>query len=94
MAVNQQIMLLVVLPADLELVHTNHRFAEEGDHERIALFFEVKKWKGKFVNAEPHLCDDLAWFALDNLPQHMAPEVRYCLEQIANKIPYSSMNFM
>jgi 8-oxo-dGTP diphosphatase len=80
-------------PEDLRLVHTLHRKAEDGNHERIDLGFEVKKWRGTLVNAEPHKCDGLKWAASGDLPQNTIPLIRQILEEIARHEPYSDFNF-
>lgn len=79
--------------ADLQLVNTLHRKAEEGDHERIDLIFEVKKWHGTPKNAEPHKCSEIKWFAADNLPENTIPAVRFGLEIVAQGKPYADFNF-
>ncbi|MBV1907895.1 MAG: NUDIX domain-containing protein [Kangiellaceae bacterium] len=33
----------------------------------------VKKWQGQIVNAEPHLCEQLRWYKLTELPQDITP---------------------
>jgi len=38
-------------------------------------FFLVRQWSGAPVNCEPDKCSELAWFALDQLPE---PIVDYC----------------
>jgi 8-oxo-dGTP diphosphatase len=78
---------------DLQLVHMMHRVAEEGDHERVDFYFEAKQWQGEPRNAEPAKCDDLAWFAPNELPEKTVPVVRKALEKIAVDINYSDENF-
>lgn len=78
---------------DLKLVHVIHRVAQEGDHERIDLFFETKKWQGTPKNMEPDKCDDVSWFSIDELPQNMTPEVKQVLEQVRAGEIYSELGF-
>lgn len=82
-----------IRPEDLRLVYTLHRKAQEGDHERIDLFFEVKNWTGQPQNAEPHKCDELRWSAIADLPNNTIPEVQKTLEKIAQGELYSSLGF-
>lgn len=84
---------VVINPKDLKLVHTMHRRAMEGDHERIDLFFEVANWQGEPTNAEPEKCDELRWASINDLPANMIPEVKYVLEKITAGEPYSGYNF-
>jgi ADP-ribose pyrophosphatase YjhB (NUDIX family) len=80
-------------PADLELVYTQHRVAEEGDHERINLFFEAKRWEGKPHNAEPHKCSELRWEHLDTMPGNLVPEVQNLLQGLAEGRSYGHFGF-
>lgn len=59
---------------NLKLVLTMHRWC--GDHERIDLFFSSDEWYGEIKNMEPHKCDDLSWFSLNQLPENTIPYIR------------------
>jgi 8-oxo-dGTP diphosphatase len=50
---------------NIEIVGVMHRKA--GD-ERIDFFATMKEWEGEIKNQEPHKCDDLRFFPLDQLP--------------------------
>ena len=50
-------------PADLRLVHVMHNRSG-----RVSFFFEVARWSGDIINAEPDKCAALDWFAADRLP--------------------------
>ena len=69
-----------VNPRDLKFSHVMHRRGDEGDHERVDFFFEVKKFEGKLQNMEPEKCDDLAWFPIDELPDNIIPYVREAIQ--------------
>lgn len=60
--------------ADLALVHTMHHRSG-----RLALFFEARRWSGAIVNAEPHKCARLDWFAADALPVNTVAYAREAL---------------
>lgn len=68
---------IAIAPADLAVVGVMHRRAED---ERIDFFVAATRWTGELVNAEPHKCDDLAWFPLDRLPDNVVPYVRRALD--------------
>jgi ADP-ribose pyrophosphatase YjhB (NUDIX family) len=78
---------------DLRLVHAIHRVAQEGDHERIDLFFETKKWQGTPKNMEPEKCDDVRWFDMNKLPEDITPEVKQVLERFKIGEIYSEFGF-
>lgn len=59
------------------------------DNERIDVFFTAKKWDGNIVNKEPHQCDDLSWFALENLPKNIIPYIDHAIDNVKNKVFYS-----
>jgi len=63
--------------ADLALVHVMHQ--REG---RLSLFFEVRKWAGHIVNAEPDKCEALDWISKDDLPANSVPYAKAALELI------------
>jgi 8-oxo-dGTP pyrophosphatase MutT (NUDIX family) len=66
-------------PADLTIVGVMHR---RSDEERVDFFLAASRWTGEITNAEPHKCDELAWFPLDALPGNMIPYVRRALENV------------
>lgn len=81
---------LTLHPADLRLVHTMHRRAED---ERMGFFFRPERWSGEPVNREPHKCDDLSWFPLAALPANTIPYIRSALERIVAGEPYSAFGW-
>ncbi len=85
---------LDVIAHDLQLVHTLHRLAQEGDHERIDLFFETPQWRGTPKIMEPDKCDSISWFDITDLPEeNITPEVKQALQCIASGTPYSEAGF-
>lgn len=75
---------ITVRPEDLELAHVMHRRDTNENDERIDFFFKCKKWEGEIKNMEPHKCDDLSWFSLDDLPENMIGYIETALG-LANK---------
>lgn len=81
---------ITVLPGNLRFVHVAHRLGRgQPGQERIDLFFEATEWHGEVVNAEPEKCDDLSWFDIDALPEHMLPFVRLVVDDITHGKQYS-----
>ena len=68
---------VVIDTATLRFVGVMHR---KSNDERIDFFFEATAWSGELANAEPEKCDELAWYAFDNLPPNVVPYVRRAIE--------------
>lgn len=81
---------VVVDPSDLLLVHTMHR---NSDEERLSLFFSTSKWSGTPINREPHKCDHLSWFPVDELPENTIPYVVAALQLIRKGSIYSEFGW-
>jgi ADP-ribose pyrophosphatase YjhB (NUDIX family) len=78
---------LEIKPEDMNVVHVMHRKAKHD--ERIDFFMEAKEYTGTITNMEPHKCDDLQFFPLDNLPENMVDYVRVAIENYRKGITYS-----
>lgn len=78
---------------DLEFIHVMHRVADEGGYERIDFFFVCNTWQGKITNMEPHKCDDLSWFNVNELPDAIVSEVQQMLQKHKSHRYYSDLNF-
>lgn len=84
---------LGILSENAKLVHVMYREKHDETGQRVDFFFSVEKWSGEVMNNEPLKCDDLAWFAPDNLPKNMMHHVRYALECIQKGIDYSEVPY-
>jgi ADP-ribose pyrophosphatase YjhB (NUDIX family) len=82
---------VTVHPQDLKLVHCAVYRAQEGDHDRLSLFFKAKTFSGEPKNMEPHKCDDLKWVDSHQLPTNTTREVRNALEKISKHEVYSEV---
>ncbi len=76
---------------DLEVVHMMHR--QSKDREYIDIFLRAEKWTGDVKNMELEKCDELKWFALNNLPKNIVPEVKQALENIKKKVSFSEFGW-
>lgn len=73
---------LSVNKADLSHLITVHRHSEDKEGnvmEWVDVYFEARRWTGKFINAEPHMHSDAAWFDILDLPENTIPSVRASL---------------
>lgn len=78
---------VIIDQQDLQFVHMFYR--KGGEHELVACIFVCDQWQGEVSNQEPARHTDLAWFALDQLPEKMIPAHRGALGLIAQGVPYS-----
>lgn len=76
--------------ADIAVVGVMHR---RSDDERIDFFLAASRWAGEIRNREPHKCDQLAWFPLDDLPSNVIPYVRRALENYRSGTFYDSFGW-
>ena len=79
-----------IYPKDLKIVHVMHRKSKE---ERIDFFFTADKWRGEIKIMEPHKCDDLRWFNMDNLPPNIVPYVKTAIDNFRNNIFFSEFGW-
>ena len=77
---------VTINPEDVKFVHVMHN---KSNNERIAFFFEVKKWQGDVKNMEPDKCGKLAWFPLDSLPGNIVPYAKKSIECYLKEINFS-----
>lgn len=81
---------------DLKVVHVMHRSSVPNEpdlRERVDVFMAADKWTGEPQNMEPHKCDDLSWFPLDNLPPNIIPYIKQAFAYIKNNTFYSEFGF-
>lgn len=62
----------------LQVVGVMHRKFADG--EAVNFFLTATEWTGNVMNTEPHKCNELAWYSLDQLPENVIPYVRQALE--------------
>ena len=75
---------------DLTLAHMMHRLHLD---ERMSLFFVASRWTGTPQNKEPHKCDDLKWFLLNQLPENIVPYVSQAIRHYLNQTVYSEFGW-
>lgn len=66
---------------DLSYRGTAHRRSVDSDW--VDVIFEATKWSGEVINAEPEVHSEVAWFALDDLPENTVPHQRLLLDALA-----------
>jgi len=75
---------------DLRIAHVMHRNSQTTEsNERIDVFFVAERWDGEIINKEPHKCDDLSWFNLNELPENIIPYIEHVINCIIDEVYYS-----
>ncbi len=85
---------IIITEKDLKVAHVLHRNSEKNEkYERVDIFFVAKKWDGEIINKEPHKCDDLSWFDLDNIPINTIPYIKHIIQEIKKWNNYSEFGW-
>lgn len=81
---------IILEEKDMEVAHVMHRNSEPNEtSERVDIFFTTQNWEGEITNKEPHKCDELAWFEMDDLPNNIIPYIKQVIDEIKSKRHYS-----
>ena len=80
-----------IKPEDLKVVHIIHR--KVPGEEMVDCFLIAKEWKGEPKIMEPHKCDDLRWFEINNLPENIVPFIKQAIDCISKNIFYSEFGW-
>jgi 8-oxo-dGTP diphosphatase len=68
---------------DLKLVHV-HQNHHRPEAPHYGYIFLASKWKGDPKVMEKDKCDDMAFFAIDALPDKITPYVKVALEELGS----------
>lgn len=75
----------------IELAHAVHdNKTKEG---RMQMFFTVQNWTGEIKNNEPHKCERLDWFSLNNLPIPIVSYTKQVIELVQKGKRFSLMGW-
>jgi len=79
----------------LKIVHVLHNKQGQviNETETIGFFIQATEWDGEPQNMEPHKHDDVAWFALNDLPCNIKPSVKHVLDMINKNIFFSEFGW-
>ena len=73
----------VDIEIDGQLAAFDHIIKEEGEHW-VTSIFTARIASGTPENMEPEKCDQIGWFALDNLPSPLAGPAQYAFDAFLN----------
>ncbi|MFD0590529.1 NUDIX domain-containing protein [Paenibacillus sp. GCM10027627] len=80
-----------ISPDDLEIVGVIHRKNKES--EWIDFHLLVHAWSGELVNKEPHKCEQLEWFPLDELPDNVIPYIKTAVQHNHQSMWFESIGW-
>lgn len=82
---------IMVNPHDTDFVHVSHH--KNDGREYVHFLFVVRSWQGEPVNIELDKHDEVAWFALDQLPSNLLFDVKGALKVYLEKIFFSELGW-
>ena len=67
--------------------HVQHRSHDikDGFHDRVDFYFSASSWDGELSNQEPDKCDDMRFFAIDQIPENVLPFVHHAILCISRR---------
>lgn len=77
---------ITIKPEDANFIHL---LQYVDDNEYLYSFYAVETWDGEPEIKEPEKCDDLRWFALDDLPQNIAQVTKLVLQKYKTRDMYT-----
>ena len=80
-------LLIDVKAEDLKIAHILHHYT--GD--RVNFILTTNVYKGIPLIGEPHKCEKLEWFDINNLPVNISMKVKKSIEEINTDIFYSNL---
>ncbi|MEU3569167.1 NUDIX domain-containing protein [Kitasatospora sp. NPDC036755] len=84
---------ILIAEDDLALVHTLHHLDADDGRSRLQLFFRPTRYDGEVRNAEPHKCDMLRFWPLDQLPADTVPYTAHALGEITRGSTLSTVGW-
>lgn len=82
---------LKLTPDDLYVIAVIHRLSI--DRENVEFFFKATYKGQNFINKEPAKCQDLRFFALDNLPANTIPFQKQAIKEALNGVHYLELGW-
>jgi len=76
----------------IKVVHILHRKYPQGQ-EMIGFYVEATVWEGVPANREPHKCDDVQWFDIEQLPGNCQPSFKHVMAMVDRNVFFSEMGW-
>jgi mutator protein MutT len=77
---------------DLKFLHILH-VKVDSEQEYINFFFETEKWQGELKVMEPHKCDEIAMFDINDLPKNILPTHQHVVNMVKKGIYFSEFGW-
>lgn len=87
---------VIIQPEHIRVCHVMHRFhpMPQGlSFEQMDVFFYATEFKGIINNNEPHKCDELDFYPLQELPVTIAPFIRSAIQSMQDHIFFSEFGW-
>ena len=83
---------LILEPDAVRVCHVMyryHRMPEGYSFPQVDLYFTAEHWSGTLTNCEPHKCDELKFYPMNNLPPKTEPFIVHALASAKAGILFS-----
>ena len=82
-----------VNPRFSHVMHRLHKLPDGSEFEQIDFFFIANDYVGTLHNNEPHKCDELAFYPLNQLPEKTVSFIRAALSKSLNSNAFSEFGW-
>lgn len=76
-----------------DIIFSTCSYTNFKDRPYTFFYFEIKKYSGIPYIKEPDKCFDLKWFALNNLPDNIIPDVKTVIESSVTGINFLELGW-
>ena len=87
---------ILIKPEQITACHVMHRLHHLPDglsFEQMDVFFKATTYEGIIKNREPHKCDELQFYPLNDLPANTVPFIRYAIDCILKQQIFSEFGW-
>lgn len=80
-------------PQFAHVMHRLHKLPDGSEFEQLDFFFIANDYVGSIQNNEPHKCDELAFFPLNNLPAKTASFIKTAISKSLKNNTFSEFGW-
>lgn len=87
---------IILSPESIDVCHVMHRYhpmPANLSFEQIDFYFYANTYNGIIKNNEPHKCDELKFYPLDNLPKNTVPFIRQAIDSMLKQKFFSEFGW-